>query len=1129
MSGGVPGFINEIKKEADVHYPNTMKATSSGTTQAHVHVSSQQQQTQVPLLNAAEFVAIPTSQIKHEVSGLTTVATSTVPPMSLAGGTTTVTPCNTSTVSGNGHRRTPSASPHMCNSVPTGTVKRRIGQLSAPSSDEPTSNSSDDEDAPATTTRSTVPTLGPGGTLKIPGVPAAITALPPSTAQKLASAPTVPNSITVLPINPLTKTAPLRKRKKPRNSVATITTQLDTSDEEDMVSVALDFKSGGVTVSPTELRAVTGPGGKLYSEPTPVVPAKKGPGRPRKTAGNVKKTNATSIAAISKGPKLTASKDVNSGAVVAKKATAKRRASRQNSNSIGIIPKKSHSQTTQPVTLSCAPNIDSSSSGSTSYSTSKSSSSSSSETECEDGVISGSSSNDDNKNKIAGATNTKRNISARPTAATVTPASACSVTTNTLPASTSRIIVQLNRRKSSHDDVPPIAISSVSTSGSSKVVNSGKRKRSASHFTHADEEADSDDESSDSGSGSYGSSIRTYNAGTTTVNSITHGGNTSGGSSHRSQNLQSPYKVPIPAAPVSSSTSSSSSVSSSSSSSSSGDEHFDTEPGASVSNRGKSKHSKTGTKVTTNVSCSSNSSRLRRDKPKASDKNKNVTLTRIFNPKEGGAKKQGQVLVIDEQQQQKLISPNASGYRTTVTAISTLSISQENLVAAATVVNSQSPRLTPGHIKSPRALSQLAAVGSHRTPDRSSRNSAERKVQQQRIRTPSCTPTRTPPTTRTSTPTPASLLSGPTASPIRTTVTVLPNVPNLICKVDLSRLQRILPEWRTNTYRLSNTTMSRCDQHEAILNADLQATSAITVCSGSVTAYNSGNRTPTIQNCPPERELSHSRENLVGIGVSGSKQRLNKLHSNGRLSNRSTDGGGSGDTTPKQQPQLTQNGYNSVANASNSSPSTKQLLKHEQLIKNEPGSELESVSMVSQPKADAYCSETKFKTSGPVKQELLLLKQDCKPGLPPQIAFVSADKEDDRPDASPTSQQMRVNDLTEPKSQRRKRSASSSPYKDKKRKKEKIDKYSKDGIPKDMKEGKECDAGSGPLLAIQDKEKDVGKSITVLGAIERDIGSSAIGSGHAGANDMSRRAIAIIPPLGMNNNGQMEVLSLNYC
>ncbi|XP_014095518.2 AF4/FMR2 family member lilli isoform X2 [Bactrocera oleae] len=1100
MSGGVPTFINEIKKEADVLYPSSLKANSSGTTQAHVHVSSQQQQTQVPLLNAAEFVAIPTSQIKHEVPGLTTVATSTVAPMSLAGGTTTVTPYNTSTISGNGHRRTPSASPHMRTSV-TGTAKRRVGQLSAPSSDGPTSNSSDDEDALTTSTRSTVPTLGPGGTLKIPGVPAAITALPPSTLQPLTSAPTVPNSITVLPINPLTKTAPLRKRKKPRNSVATIATQLDTSDEEDVTS---DFNSGGVTVSPTELRAVTGPGGKLYTEPTPVVPAKKGPGRPRKTAGNGsgKKTNPTSIVIASKGPKLTASKDVNSSAVVAKKAPTKRGASRQNSNSTGIIPMKSYSQTTQPGALSCPPTTDTSSSGSTSYSTSKSSSSSSSETECEDGVISGSSSGDNNKNKVAGATKNKT--------------STCSVTANILPASTSRIIVQLNRRKSSHGDVPPVAISSVSTSGSAKVTNSGKRKRSTSHFTHAKEEADSDDESSDSGSGSYGSSVRNYNAGTTTTNSITQGGNTSGGSSHRSQNMQSPYKVPIPAAPESSSTFSSSIVSSSSSSSSSGDENFGTESGASVSNRGINKHSKTNSnsKVTANTSCSSNSSRLRRDKNKAGDANKIFTLTRIFNPKEGGAKRQGQVLVIDEQQKPKLISPNASGYRTTVSASSTLSISQENLVATATVVNSQSPRLTPGHMKSPRALPQLAAVGSHRTPDRSSRNSAERKVQQQRIRTPSCTPTRTPPTTRTPTPTPASLLSAPTASPIRTTVTVLPNVPSLICKVDLSRLKRILPEWRTNTYRLSNTSVSRCAQHEAILNADLQATSAITGCSGS------GNRTPTTPNCPPERELSHPRESLVGIGVSGSKQRLNTMHSNGRLSNLSTDGGGSGDTTPKQQPQLTPNGYNLVTNASNSSPSTKQLLKHEQLIKNEPGSELESVSMASQPKADAYCSETKFKTSGSVKQELLLLKQDCKSGLTPQIAFVSADKEDDRPDVSPTSQQMRVHDIIEPKSQRRKRSASSSPYKDKKRKKDKIDKYSKDG--KDMKEGKESDVGSGPLLTIPDKEKDVGKSITALGAIERDIGSSAIGGGHAGGNDTCRRAIAIIPPLGMKNNGQME-------
>ncbi|XP_017474486.1 PREDICTED: AF4/FMR2 family member 4 isoform X5 [Rhagoletis zephyria] len=1161
IGGGIPALLNEIKKESDVLYPSSLlKTGSSGSVQTHLHIGSQQQQqqqSQVPLLNAAEFVAIPTSQIKHEVSGLSTATTTTtMAPMSLAGGTTTVTPYNTcGNVSGSGRRRTPSVSPHMRNSGTTGPKSgelARVSRLSAPSSDGPTSNTTDDEDNGTPPTRQTVPTLGPGGTLKIPGVPAAITALPPSPPQPLAPAPTLPNSITVLPIDPLPTTVSTRRRKKPRISAATVSTHLDTSDEEGIAPTNAPFKSAGVTVSPAALRAAAGPGGKLYAEPVPAVAAKKGPGRPRKIASSG--TTASASTAVSKGPTLTAKKDMlNSVPVITKKSATRRRGSRQNSSSATTATAtKMPAQTQQPdITAPRAPILDSSSSSSTSCSTSKSSSSSS-DSEEEEGVISGSSSDDEDEDAGTGAISAKRNLTARPTAAAaISSATAAAIATNTLPVGTSRIIVQLNKRKSSHEDMTSATATSVSTSvgktsGMLKLSNSSKRRRPTPQFAHHDEQVVSGEDSSDSGSGSDDSSVSNFVAATSNNNvnvvPAVCTGNVSGGSSHRSQNLQSPYKVPNLAAPVSSSSSSSNSGTSSFSGSSSGGEHSDIERSATSSNRVKGKHSKTGVKASTCASSTSSGTRLRRDKPKASDKNKNVTLTRIFNPKEGGAKKQGQVLVIDqssgelggEQQQQKLISPNAGGYRTTAAVASAVPTSQEHHVAASTTA--QSPRLTPGHMKSPRAISQLTAASAHRTPDRSSRSSAERKVHQQRIKTPSCTPTRTPPATRTPTPTPtpAGLLSAPTASPIRTTAMLTSNIPSLICKVDLSRLRRILPEWRANTYRLSNvgagsSATSRCAHHEAILNADLQATTIRIAAggSGSVTPHSTGNRTPTTPHAPPDRELSRSRESLMGINVGGGKQRLSTLHSNRRLSSRSTDGGGSGETTPKEQPQLTPNGYSSktaptVEAEGNNSPSTKQLLKHEQLIKNEPGAELDSTPVAAANKGDAYGSETKFKTTNSVKQEVLLLKQDSKLGLPHSNDYVGIEKQDGN-NASPISH-LRVSDIIDNKSQRRKRSASSSPYKEKKRKKEKTDKYSKEG--KEMKEGKESGVLTTPTtMAATCKEKeidkDVGKLLPAVATIERDIGSGAISS-LSNANDTSRRAIAIIPPLGMSNNGQME-------
>ncbi|XP_067620130.1 AF4/FMR2 family member lilli isoform X2 [Eurosta solidaginis] len=1111
IGGAVPELLNEIKKESEVIYSNSLlKASCFGSAQTNTHGISQQQ-TQVPLLNAADFVAIPSSQIKHEASGLSTTTTTTnVAPMSLAGGTTTVTPYNTS--SGSGRRRTPSVSPQMRTSASTGMSKSaehaRVNRLSAAPSDVAASNSSDDEDDMPTSVRSTVPTLGPGGTLKIPGVPAAITALPPSP-QPLPPAPTLPNSITVVPIDPLPTTAPTSRKRKPRNSTATVTSHLETSDEENITSTTSALKSSGVTVSAAALKAAARPGGKFYTEPVAAVTMKKGPGRPRKSAGGGTVSNPPlSSATAAKGPTLTAKKDVaNSSTASTKKTTARRRASKQNSTAA-----TSKTQTQQPLapTLPRAPSIDSSSSSSVSYLTSKTSSSS--DTDEEEGVISGPSSYEEGDATGAGVG----------------------------ASTTNRIIVQLNKRKSSHDDVPPTS-SVMLPAGLGKTNNavakatsgSSKRRRTKPKITPNDEVIDSDDDSSDSGSGSdssVGNYVTVAANSTADVLPGTTTGNATVSSTHRSQNLQSPYKGSIPAAPISPSTSSSSSGSSSSSrSSSSGGEHSDTDRRTSSNSRCKSKHLKSGAKASAGSSNSASGGRLRRDKPKASDKNKNVTLTRIFNPKEGGAKKQGQVLVIDQSSgeqigdQQKLISPNSSGYRAPSVSTAAVSCSQDNTATISTTFTSQSPRLTPGHMKSPRALPQLTTAGSHRTPDLSSRSSAERKVQQQRIKTPSCTPTRTPPTTRTPTPTSASLLS---ASTFSSTATVSPHIPSLICRVELSRLQRIPPEWRTNTYRLSGGTsaMPRYSHHENILSVDLQATTARLAAStsGNVTPYSTGNRTPTTPHAPSDRERSRSRESLVGAEVNGvaagggavTKQRLN---STGPLSNRSTDGGG---TTPKEKAELTLTGY-TVPSCAHNSPSTKEL-KHEQLIKIEPGMELESIHIVATNKSETYCSETKFITSNSVKQELLLLKQDYKPGLSPSCDYVTSEKQghhEEESGASRVLQHLRVSEVTDAKTHRRKRSASSSPYKEKKRKKERTDKYPKEG--KEIKEVKDSETLLTPATTCKEKEKDITKPIATVGAIERDIGGGGIG-GLGSANDTSRRAIAIIPPLGMNNNGQIE-------
>ncbi|XP_030377637.1 AF4/FMR2 family member 4 [Scaptodrosophila lebanonensis] len=271
------------------------------------------------------------------------------------------------------------------------------------------------------------------------------------------------------------------------------------------------------------------------------------------------------------------------------------------------------------------------------------------------------------------------------------------------------------------------------------------------------------------------------------------------------------------------------------------------------------------------------------EKRRKTDKNKINTLTRIFNPKEGGAKKQGQVVIMDQSEELQVKEPsstsmNASSLGTSLTQVIPKTSNQSTV---------HSPRLTPGG---------------------------------QRLKTP----TRTPPT-RTPTPTTqqllqqvsaASLLS--TASPARTTT---PHLTSLICKIDLSKLARVPAEWNQNSYRLheksaGGTRISTpAYDHETILNADLQASTQ--AAHMRLKAQSERER---------ERERSRSGDNIHEL-------------QNGHLSSRSADGA----CTPKEfttyPAHLTPNGYAPVTTTAKRSPACQKTLgnvKPEHSVKYEP-------------------------------------------------------------------------------------------------------------------------------------------------------------------------------------------------
>uniref|UniRef100_A0A1I8MX19 AF4/FMR2 family member lilli n=1 Tax=Musca domestica TaxID=7370 RepID=A0A1I8MX19_MUSDO len=1037
-------ILTDIKKES---------STSLGGT------SSQQQ--------VSDFLSMNSNQIKHET-------------MVIAGGHTTVTPYDV------------------------------LNPISTLSSD---SNSNDEG------SRERLPVRGPGGTLQIPGVPAAITALPrsPPIMQKAQ----MPNTVTMIPLGPLSSgsngrgTAPIApipptptRAKKPRKKLKQQQNALlapDTSDEE--------------SDNANKQRLTSPPSGAVAKTMTTPGGTKKGRGRPRKTAtpssGNSSTTAATGppvvVVTATKGPTLTAKKDINKKppptaptttptSKDSATATARRRMSRLSStNSLALqeamavppittTPIKQQLPTTSPVALKATPpppvivktqiketalktstsDDSSSSSDSSSFSNSKSSCSSS-DSEIEepskkptqsDAYPSLTSDDDDDENTATKALQKPGDLTSTKAVTAAVPSS----------AHPKRIVKKLNTRKSSLEDL--------STASSTKLNNiclsspsSSSSESSAEDFLPPAIFANQQT--------AAGTTAATQSIGAAAVASNGAAGTGSGGSSQRSVNQQSPYKV---SSALSNRSRKQTPCSSAFSSESSAEDNSDSDLGVARKEK-----------------------KLKRDKPK-SDKNKISTLTRIFKTSnEGGAKKQGQVLIVDqseEQQQQQQIQKHISP---------ALRGSQENLAAAAGhTPTAQSPRLTPGgQLRSPRSLPPLATqvltagclmgTASHRTPDRVPfdrvTTSAERKLQQ-RIKTPTRTPTRTPPTTRTPTPTPpigaaavnaSSITTNPTpsASPATAAAGTAGIVPppsssrlptSLICKIDLSRLLPIPAEWHSNTYRLYGRDAATNSQpyltpasagrtpiydHETILNADMHSCNTQMRLksggSGSVTPRSTGNRTPLQAGASitAERELSHSRESLHDIAKDMG------VINPGRLSSRSTDGSiCGGGSTPKDLgshllPPGPPNGYSSVtaiargyASPSNCGGKLGPIVKHEQIIKHEPD-------------AMDY-SETKFKADAAstdpavIKQELLMLKQDFKPSDLDKMSEKSSTI--CSPNTTDTMQQL----LEAKPKRKRSSSSSSSPYKEKKRKKEKERDRDKD--KEKEKDNKDKDANANAAV-----------------------------------------------------------------
>ncbi|XP_043949922.1 AF4/FMR2 family member lilli isoform X2 [Drosophila biarmipes] len=211
-------------------------------------------------------------------------------------------------------------------------IKRESAEavISARLSDSGTSasgsSSSSSSSSDSTAGGEVVPMPGPGETLQIPGVPAAITTVmrvPPTQSQKAPPS----NSVTLTPIQPL-PTSPKQRQKKPRKKKpVTSAPILDSSDDDEPPPKHPGLDHSAVSVQ-TQPAADT---------------VKKGRGRPRKQqqsggSGNLSSASAGS-SSQTKGPTLTAAKKPLAKTPLAMSRARKREHSSQSSSN-GNTPTK---------------------------------------------------------------------------------------------------------------------------------------------------------------------------------------------------------------------------------------------------------------------------------------------------------------------------------------------------------------------------------------------------------------------------------------------------------------------------------------------------------------------------------------------------------------------------------------------------------------------------------------------------------------------------------------------------------------------------------------------------------------------------------------------------------------------
>ncbi|XP_017116659.1 AF4/FMR2 family member lilli isoform X1 [Drosophila elegans] len=402
------------------------------------------------------------------------------------------------------------------------------GTSASGSSSSSSSSSSSDSGA---TGGEVVPMPGPGETLQLPGVPAAITTVmrvPPTSQSQKAPAS---NSVTLTPILPL-PTSPKQRQKKPRKKKAVTSAPiLDSSDDDEPLPKHPGLEHSALTVQ---------------AQPA-VDTVKKGRGRPRKQqqsggSGNLSSASAGS-SSQTKGPTLTAAKKPLAKTPLAMSRARKRDHSSQSSSNGNTPTKKLATPlmvapTLKPKDVHAASSSSDDDSSSSGGSSSKSSSSSSS--------------SDDTETQNTNCRIVKLNKTG-------------AVPPKALPGSGS------SSPSSSGSDQEDLARTQVGGSGQSLAQHMPlfKQLPDSQHSQHSQHLSSSECSSSSGGCG---------------------GGGGGGGSS------------------------------------SSGEED------------------------------EARREKERERKPK-NDKNKINTLARIFNPKEGGAKKQGQVVIMDlqeEQQQGKL-------------------------------------------------------------------------------------------------------------------------------------------------------------------------------------------------------------------------------------------------------------------------------------------------------------------------------------------------------------------------------------------------------------------------------------------------------------------------------------------